>query len=440
MIRLEGRALEGLDEFMLRVGHLKVLCLVGEEFGGSRHQLERELAEALTAPTAVTGPDQPFVADYLLKKRLCREEVTTSRVEAREESAYRYPDLAIAPRPDGSIAVRDTAAPGKTPTVWFQDWCLAAEGVQSAVGAVTVEAKSGSSTGVAHVADWAERLDLITRSGQLTAEGHLLAALTSGSLTGVKQQNPYLILDDRILLMWLVARGDTDVFSRFVAALAGQEQVIQKRAGAELFLRVMRGLVEEAEQCTDLSTRQAFHLSNQLRELERAARRAPQNRPIASTVWHRASSRLETYVDLGLLQKGSKSSNEKYEYVYARTPLIEQICASLNEATTIGEWCELRMVESLLGAQTRQEPLSREEFRAVLPTVVSAVKSPAALPLDVMAVGLATRLASDGSAVSIDLARRSLEVLAREHSDIARLSRGSAGQRAEYINIELRRL
>ena len=62
MIVLEGRLLAGLDEFMLRLGHLSSLCAVAAEVRGSWSRVERELAGALTADVVVPD-DLPKIVD-----------------------------------------------------------------------------------------------------------------------------------------------------------------------------------------------------------------------------------------------------------------------------------------------------------------------------------------------------------------------------------------
>ena len=65
MIPLEGRLLSGLDEFMLRLGHLKFLCAVGVDVGSSWFRIEREAANRLVQPQEVPDGRIATVAEYL---------------------------------------------------------------------------------------------------------------------------------------------------------------------------------------------------------------------------------------------------------------------------------------------------------------------------------------------------------------------------------------
>ena len=69
MIGIEGRLIPGLDEFMLRLGHLKVLCNVSAEVDGSLTRIERETAAVLTKPIVIQ-PDDNLVIEYLKSKNL----------------------------------------------------------------------------------------------------------------------------------------------------------------------------------------------------------------------------------------------------------------------------------------------------------------------------------------------------------------------------------
>ncbi len=105
------------------------------------------------------------------------------------------------------------------------------------------------------------------------------------------------------------------------------------------------------------------------------------------------------------------------------------------------EWLELYLVGCLLGQATRQEILSFHDFREPLLRLLGTISSPTtSYQIGVLAIGLA-RLFADGQCpISIKCARTSLEELARSRPEVARLARGTSGQRAEYISLDPRKI
>src|SRR6476620_12726368 len=88
MIIPEGRILAGLDEFMLRLGHLTVTCVAASESAGSRYRLEENLKQRLVAPTIIDPAANKAVAEYLLAKNLIPN-------DANATENVRYPDLRV---------------------------------------------------------------------------------------------------------------------------------------------------------------------------------------------------------------------------------------------------------------------------------------------------------------------------------------------------------
>ena len=72
MIAVEGSVLPGLDEFMLRLGHLKVLCSVIAAGDGTWRRINRAAGELLNSQVPVDFDTDASVAEYLYRKRLCR--------------------------------------------------------------------------------------------------------------------------------------------------------------------------------------------------------------------------------------------------------------------------------------------------------------------------------------------------------------------------------
>jgi len=427
MTPLEGRVLAGLDEFMLRLGHLTVLCEAASRVRSSWKRITNEAAEALTKPVCVEPSVGEAIAQYLFRKKLCPVVDVTSQKAKKE---FRYPALMVEP-PGKNLRSTD----GKTPIVWWQDFCLAAPEVRSRVGTVSSTAKSGSKTALSHICDWAMLLELITPSAALSHVARLLIRLDV-SADGSGSANPYVHGCDRIVFAVLALRGDFDLFARFAPKLIKATQPIRKAAGRELFAETIEQIAIEAERARHLSSSKQYKLFQQLRELEKTASRARKEASETSTAWHRAASRLETYVDLGLLEKGRRGEEEKYEYVYYSTPRLQDAVDSLGAVPTAEGWIEEHLVRVLFGKQSR-DGIDDAELTSMIRSVSKALELPTrVLPIDVVAQGLAWLKAKQDAPISLGAARRAVEEFAKRNPDQARLSRGSSGDRAEFVSIQ----
>lgn len=436
MIALQARILGGLDEFMLRLGHLSALCALASERRGSWARIERELGSAITETVPVSPALKPPLASYLRIKRLCPIQGSGAAAEPGDTPEYRYPYLTVISEGEHD---RLEVEPGERTEVWWQDLCLADPEVRSRVGAVTVsKGKSGSKTGVSHITDWAQILDLVANSGALSAEGQLIANLGGFRIDEHWARNPYVLGTERLVYAYMQLSSDMDVFSRFVPRLLGESIPIRKQTGTQIFVRTMSELVDEAEGARYLSSQQIYRMSQHLRDLEPAGKRGGVEKAIGSpsTAWHRAASRLETYVDLGLLEKGRAGANELYEYVYYPTSALQRATDALSSSEHNGlTWLDEHLAFILFEGNLYIDRLESETLLPLIPNVVAALNRPASvLPLGAMALGIVWLLRDRGIDCSIAVARQSLESLAREQPDLARLSRGGAGERAEFIS------
>lgn len=440
MIPLEGRIIPGLDEFMLRTGHLRTLCCIASEHGGPWSRIQRELSVALASPVAISQQSSAEIADYLRHKKLCpiAEEGEVVKEATRK---LRYPRLLVRIHRSGeSIGVECTDTDDGACCIWWQDACLAAPGIPSRVGAVTISAKAGSKTGSSHICDWAQALDLITASGQLTPEGELLARLHGGHLGQEGWlTNPYLIHPDRIILAYQHLIADFDVFARLAKKLGEVSGPIRKALACELFASTMMELGIEAETAAYLPASQQFRVLRQVRELEDAAKKGDHVAK-SSIVWHRASSRLETYVDLGLLCKGCQGEQERYEYTYYRSPNLERLVGELNHSDGAIGWLEDHLVSLMFDRDYNRLNINIEETFSLTQQVARALSRPTSvLPITALALGIVSLLAERGEYLSVSTARRSLVEMAQKRPDLARLSRGGHSQRAEFLSLVSRR-
>lgn len=436
MISAEGNVLHGLDEFMLRLGHLKVVCSVAAEVHGSAQRVQKETARTLLQPSAIPSGMMREVARYLLRKKLCAVEGSAESARSGAER-LRYPNLVLRGTPDAlSVAARGGNAP---PKVWWQDLCLAASGVRSRVGAVTADAKAGSKTGLSHVFDWAEKLDLIGAGGGPSPVGSLIARLKEWpNVEGLG--NPYVLGNDVILLAHLVLERDFDVFGYMVERLSRCPPPIRKAEATQCFADAVEQLVSDSEHQRGLSGGRQRTIYALHKDLARSVPRGESNLADTSTAWHRTASRMEMYVDFGLLEKGLKGPDELYEYVYYPTPALERARQTLNEAGSGRDWLERHLVPTLFEGAVANELSASDLIASVLPIVTAVGRPTALLPIDTVALGTCWLQADKGQPVTVGAVRAAIERLARTDAAAARLARGNYSDRAEFVSFDLREL
>ena len=429
MIPLEGRALPGLDEFMLRLGHLTVLCQAAVEVGGAAHRFTREAAERLTRLVSVPKESISAVAGYLKAKKLCPE-AAERKASDFDEAKFRYPDIVLVNRNNEDVVER---WPDEGPVkIFWQDLCLSADGVPSRVGSITVHGRHGSKTGISHVIDWATMLDLTSASGAPFAHGELLAKFKSPA--HCRSDNPYLLGNERLVFADLMIRSDFDVFAALVSSLALRKEPLRKKEATQEYIEAVQRIADTAESARHLSQRQRQNLFSLWRDLRR---RSTSDTLITSTAWHRAASRFETYVDLGLLRKGVNGEQERYEYKYYVTDALHCIRETLSAARDAEHWLNEFLADSILGRSCSREAIPPEELVEFLPAIMTPLARPTSpLPIDTLALGLVWLAADMARPLTLGAARRSIEDLATKRPDLARLSTGST-TRAEYISISL---
>lgn len=432
MIPLAGSILAGLDEFMLRVGHLSCVCALAAELRGSWTQTERELSEELTRLTMVDPDCEPQVAKYLAEKELCRV-VENDGVHASKRD-YRYPALTVSIE---SGIHRLSVAPDEKKAVWWQDLCLSSPDVRSRVGAATInKGKSGSKTGLSHIMDWVSILNLATHSGELSAEGHLVASLGRFRVNESWTRNPYVIGVEKIIYAYLLLSADLDVFQRLTRFLLSEKPPIRKQSGAAALIKTVAQISEEAEH-SQLTTQQMYRLSQHIRDLDVGGQHSPTEKPtVGSTAWHRTASRLEMYVDLGLLEKGRGGGHELYEYVYYPTDALRRAQEATEETGVAGvDWVDKHLMWILFGGPRSASSVSAAEILELVPLAVDALSRAAnVMPLSSLSLGISCILHDRDQACSVAAVRSALEGIARENPSLARLSRGSSGERPEFIS------
>ena len=432
MTPLVGSILAGLDEFMLRVGHLSCVCALASELRGSWTQTERELGEELTRLTLVDPGCEHHVAMYLAEMELCR--VIEDDAATTGDRDYRYPSLTVSIK---SGLPRLAAAQGETKSVWWQDLCLSSPDVRSRVGAVSInKAKSGSKTSLSHIMDWVGILNLATQSGELSAEGHLVASLGCFRANESWIRNPYVIGVEKIIYAYLLLSADLDVFQRLTHFLLSEKPPIRKQAGTAALIKTAAQISDDAES-SQLTTQEIYRLSQHIRDLDVGGQRSASGKAVGgSTAWHRTASRLEMYIDLGLLEKGHSSSRELYEYIYYPTDALRRAQVATDDTSVTGiDWVDKYLMWILFGVSCSVGASSTAEILEVVPQAVAALcRAANVMPLSSLSLAITCILHNRDNACSIASVRRALEGIARENPSLARLSRGSSGERPEFIS------
>ncbi len=440
MIAVEGRVLAGLDEFMLRLGHLKVLCAVIATGGGTWRRVNREAAELLKTPVPVHFDSDSSVAEYLYRKHLCRL-MTLKSNESKSKREPRYPDIVVQQVDSKSFEFSDFQN-GSNSSIQWQDYCLADSRIRSTVGAVTTEARSGSKTGFSHVCDWAISLELIAKNGQILPKGRLLTSLTSPDNDAkMSDSNPYLLGSEIVILAYAYLMQDMDIFVRLLPKILSADQPLTRSVCGCLFVEALEGAVTDGEQSNVLSAGAYHKIYHHLRDLKNATRRSRKDIGKTSTAWHRAASRFETYVDLGLLDKVRRGTEEKFKYVYYRNSSTQAAVETLEEASSARQWIDKYLSAIVFGNSDHEQRLSESELLSILPSIVKQLSLPTRLlPIDAVILGMVRDAFDNGIQMSIGAARDSIEALVRTRSDVARLSRGTRGDKAEFVSLDVKRM
>jgi hypothetical protein len=380
-------------------------------------RLEREAAARLTANVSVSDAGIG-VPEYLARKKLCRIKGSQDR-----ESELRYPAIEVIENPDGSY---ELTADSIAASIEWQDAQLSAPEVISKVGAITFRARSGSKTGLSHICDWAQLLALLDANGQLTPIGRLLVALSYSR----SPWNPYVLGSERIVIAYQLFQQDIDLLREFLP-LAVRNERSTKSDARDLFVDALVRVCNALQADSSGPTSARFAVFQQLRDLERSAKKAKKDLKQTSTAWHRTASRVETLVDVGLFAK--KTGEEQFQYVYRPTEKLSTATLRFAQTSPATEWIDLNVVDIVFAELEREstEPVTPEEVEVVarmlsLPTTM--------LPIECLKLGIAAQRAAAGVRSSLAHIRRDLETLPVRFPASARLTRGSVGARAEFLS------
>lgn len=441
-MRLEGRIALGLDEFMLRLGHLKVLTSILKKTYGNRARIARHLAETLTLPVPVGEDELRDFGEYLVKKRLCVV-VDAGGTETPPHSKARYSHLRVTL--DASNAVVSVAQGQGPLKAWFQDLAIASRNTRSKVGAVTADTREiTNKTGVSHLVDWALIAGIANRRLGLTAAGRALSIVcdqVAVKSTSSQGHNPYVIGPERLALAWLLFMTDGDVLTRLMIRLAALDG-LGKTEAMELAVEIYKDLREEANRSgASVTVTSARAVRDFQKDLGLPSRASSRTEKLSSTVWHRVSSRLESLTDLGLLEKSdSAGTPRQFDYYYKPTDSLRNAVDHLQGAASPTEWVDVHLAEVLvfpapMAADRASGPVGRDVLDAL-----RLCQGPTGVHIDSFAVVAASLALMNGNSVSLGESRERLIKAALKYPELIRLSRGYTGSRAEFASIALGKL
>jgi len=436
-MRLEGRIALGLDEFMLRFGHLKVLLLVLRKTYGNRSRIARRLAETLTELVEVSPDQVQDLGEYLTQKKLC----VVRHSDGSETAAHpraRYAHLRVTLGGDGKV-LDISALPAEGPLrVWLQDLLIADSRTRSKVGAVTADTREMTNkSGVSHLVDWAVILGIANKRLSLTSAGRALSTVCDQAelrnATALRS-NPYVIGDERLAFAWVLFMTDGDVLVRLINKLATLP-ALAKAEAMQVIIDVSNQMRDEVARGGPSVTLSASRTVRDFqKDLGLNAHGSSRPTKPSSTVWHRMSSRLEALTDIGLLEKTDRDgSSRQFDYYYRPTEALKRASRTLEEASTPSEWVAKHLAEAL--ATNPAVSQSSNDYRPELVEAVKLCLGPTGVHIDSYAVVAASLAAMRGKLLSLGEARERLTNLAVRHPDIARLSRGYSGSRAEFASV-----
>jgi hypothetical protein len=424
----------GLDEFMLRLGHVTVVCEAAASHSGSSGTLQRNVVRRLTKPVRLQAGEERTLAAYFAKKKLC----PPANENARGSGEFRYPDLRYTVDGSGPVTLFVLNAPNKFPEVWLQDYLMAQPNVVSRVGGVTVEGKGDSKTGISHVLDWCEILGILSRSARITPIGQIIAGIRDPTGEQVPFNNPYVLGSERLPLAYAYVAGDYEIFSRLLVRLAHEGAKLTRSEAMKLYADSVTDAAGSISRNRNATTRAKRETYDLLKDLQNAAKSSRKQIYETSTCWHRASSRFETLVDLGFLDKGDGKEKEKYEYVYSSTSRTIQASATIAKSATPENWMDDHLVHSLADTTMTGVRPTTADLQRLLPLIVKVLRRPTApLPVTAVVLAAATYLFADGKPCALGVVRERMMQLFSENPHLARLSGGSRGPNEQFVSINL---
>jgi hypothetical protein len=316
---------------------------------------------------------------------------------------------------------------------------LAAADVPSKVGAVTVETRySGNKSGVSHIVDWAMAIGVLDKNLNPGAEGHVLHLMWREEVLR-NRTNPYVVLGQRLAFGWLLFQADGDMLRAILAELPANS-VVDKAGALRVFEKAFRVIYDEAYGARSEASAAAVRRIREMRDdLAIPFSRDELEVGRSSTLWHRLSSRLESLVDLGLLEKkDANGAPRPFDYVYKMSNAGERAVATLTPDIGVEQWLLEHLAGTIGGAVT---PVAKcSNVGHYLGRAVKSLAGPTGVHIDTCSLLAASFALEDGLCAEIAEFRTQLVNTALVRPDLARLARGYSGPRPEFITFDQRAL
>ncbi|MDG6906773.1 MAG: hypothetical protein JRN20_13415 [Nitrososphaerota archaeon] len=302
--RTRGRWLdEHLDNFMIRLGHLKAIAITFDYKIRSKDSAVRRTKEAICREVRLRVDSDDDLSSYISQK---------SFEGVRRKS--RFDD--IAKTETGALIWRSGRLRNQQVTDYgfqLQDVYLSSNLLPSNLGAVPEE-------NIHELVDWASWLGLLSRSNYAkTVWGELLSSITPPSeiaalRDGKRSPNPYLIGRERSFFLFILLGLDGGIILRMLRS-TNEDQEFTRDSVLATFLSNLQELSRV------LSGHGTYGVVNELRDLRELTDTIKReldskSRPITGLM--RVSPRLENLVDLGILDNVSKSDHLRFEYIYRK--------------------------------------------------------------------------------------------------------------------------
>lgn len=438
-MKFEGRIAIGLDEFMLRLGHIKVLLKPLKTTYGNRTRIARDLAIALTSKVNVPTNAIAELGVYLMNKKLAQVRRSDGSI-TRAHPRARYCLLTVVLSPDGTVSSIEPPPNERNLNIWYEDLCLADGRLPSKVGAVTVDTREISNkSGVSHLVDWSVILGVANRRLGLTAVGRAIEIVYAESLTASPlNSNPYLMGAEKLAFARALFAADGDFLGRLILRLA-ERSSLSKTEAMTLGIEIADSMLAEANRSVNLVSVATSRLVRDLKaDVSGNAVRESQKAKPSSSAWHRMSSRLEALVDIGFLTKiDLQGRNRSFDYYYRPTDILIRASDGLSRAAAPSAWADAE----LAGVFEISDGLDKNsDARAEMAKALSLCLGPTGIHIDSYAIVASCLALMQGKLLHISEARSTLTKFAIDEPALVRLSRGYAGSRAEFASISVRDL
>jgi len=161
-----------------------------------------------------------------------------------------------------------------------------------------------------------------------------------------------------------------------------------RKEATDIYVNTVTSISDEAAEADSLAGRAQQTLISAWRDATKG-RRMKTGGGSVSTAWHRASSRVETYTDIGILTKGKGEASELFEYRYHPTERLGRLVDTLMTYDSPQEWLEEGLFKAFIDGVPRTSALSWEELALDIEEIVASLDMPVGLlPIETAGLSL----------------------------------------------------